>query len=89
MPDDPVPYLFAVLRTTPPEDAATVERLLAANRSAYDRVRAAGGTRYPVGSVPFDGADWRRHFGPAWPRLAAARKTYDPRGILVPGQGIF
>ncbi|WP_151476407.1 FAD-binding protein [Streptomyces albicerus] len=89
MPDDPVPYLFAVLRTTPPDDAATVERLLAANRSAYDRVRAAGGTRYPVGSVPFDGADWRRHFGPAWPQLAAARKTYDPRGILVPGQGIF
>ncbi|WP_405957698.1 FAD-binding protein [Streptomyces phaeochromogenes] len=89
MPDDPVPYLLAVLRTTPPDDTASVRRLLAANRSAYDLVRAAGGTQYPVGSVPFERADWRRHFGSAWPRFAAARKTYDPRGNLVPGQGIF
>ncbi|UPZ27217.1 FAD-binding protein [Streptomyces sp. LRE541] len=89
MPDDPVPYLLAVLRTTPPGDTATVQRLLAANRAAYELVRAAGGTWYPTGSVPFDEADWRRHFGPAWPRLAAAKRTYDPHGILVPGQGIF
>ncbi len=89
MPDDPVPYLFAVLRTTPPQDTATVERLLAANRSAYDTVHAAGGTQYPVGSIPFGRADWRRHFGPEWARLAEARTTYDPRGLLTPGQGIF
>jgi FAD/FMN-containing dehydrogenase len=89
MPDDPVPYLFAILRTTPPEDTATVRRLLSANRSAYDTVEAAGGTQYPVGSIPFRHADWRRHFGPAWNRFAEARKTYDPKGILVPGQGVF
>ncbi|WP_413755412.1 FAD-binding protein [Streptomyces sp. MMBL 11-3] len=88
-PDDPVPYLLAVLRTTPPGDPATVRRLLAANRSAYDLARAAGGTWYPTGSVPFDNGDWQRHFGPAWPRLAAAKKRYDPRGILTPGQAIF
>ncbi|MFJ9626356.1 FAD-binding protein [Streptomyces sp. NPDC091280] len=88
-PDDPVPYLFAVLRTTAPEDTATVQRLLNANRSAYDLADAAGGTNYPVGSIPFEPADWRRHFGPVWSRFAAARKTYDPKGILVPGQGIF
>ncbi|MEV5533579.1 FAD-binding protein [Streptomyces prunicolor] len=89
MPDDPMPYLFAVLRAAPPEDTATVERLLAANRSAYETVRAAGGTQYPVGSIPFQHADWKRHFGPVWNRFAQARKTYDPKGILVPGQGIF
>ncbi|MFI6407595.1 FAD-binding protein [Streptomyces sp. NPDC050548] len=88
-PDDPVPYLFAVLRTTPPEDTATVRRLLNANRSAYDTVSAAGGTQYPVGSIPFGHADWKRHFGPVWKRFAEARRTYDPNGILVPGQGIF
>ncbi|MEU4171944.1 FAD-binding protein [Streptomyces sp. NPDC026665] len=87
--DDPVSYLLAVLRTTPPEDTATVDRLLAANRAAYETVHAAGGTHYPVGSVPFGAADWREHFGPAYRRLASARHTYDPRGILVPGQGIF
>ncbi|MGW3667650.1 FAD-binding protein [Streptomyces sp. NPDC005141] len=88
-PDDPVSYLLAVLRTTPPDDTATVDRLLAANRAAYETVHAAGGTHYPVGSVPFGAADWREHFGPAWRRLATARHIYDPRGILVPGQGIF
>ncbi|WP_406165044.1 FAD-binding protein [Streptomyces sp. NBC_00996] len=88
-PDDPVPYLLAVLRTTPPDDTATIDRLLAANRAAYDTVHAAGGTHYPVGSVPFGPSDWRDHFGSAWRQLATARNTYDPIGILVPGQGIF
>lgn len=89
MPDDPVPYLLAVLRTAPPDDPAAVERLLTANRRAYEAVREAGGTQYPVGSVPFEQADWRDHFGAAWPRLAEARDRYDPTGILTPGQGIF
>ncbi|NLU72595.1 FAD-binding protein [Streptomyces sp. HNM0575] len=89
MPDDPVPYLLAVLRTGPPDDQATVDRLLAANRAAYETVRDAGGKQYPVGSVPFRRPDWRDHFGEAWPALAAARRRYDPAGILVPGQGIF
>lgn len=89
MPDDPAPYLLAVLRTCPPEDQATIERLLDANRQAYETVRDAGGKRYPVGAVPFERDDWRDHFGRHWPRLAAARKCYDPDGILVPGQGIF
>ncbi|HEV7625048.1 MAG TPA: oxidoreductase, partial [Streptomyces sp.] len=89
MPDDPAPYLLAVLRTGPPDDAATVKRLLAANRAAYEKVRDAGGKQYPVGSIPFGRADWRDHFGPAWPALSAARHRYDPAGILAPGQGIF
>jgi FAD/FMN-containing dehydrogenase len=33
--------------------------------------------------------DWRRHFGGAWPALAAAKRRYDPGGILAPGQRIF
>ncbi|MET7639742.1 FAD-binding protein [Streptomyces sp. NPDC005438] len=89
MPDDPAPYLLAVLRTAPPDEPATVKRLLAANRSAYERVRDAGGTHYPVGSVPFRRADWQTHFGPVWPALVEARRRYDPADILTPGQGIF
>lgn len=88
-PTDPVPYLLAVLRSSPPEDQATVDLMLAANRAAYETVRARGGTQYPVGSVPFQRDDWRDHFGPEWPRLVAARRRYDPRGILAPGQGVF
>jgi len=88
-PDDAVPYLFAILRATPPDDTTTIDRLLAANRSAYETTAATGGKHYPVGSVPFTRSDWRTHFGPTWPGLKAAKRTYDPRGILVPGQGIF
>jgi cytokinin dehydrogenase len=89
MPDDPVPYLLAVLRTCPPEDDTTVARLLTANRAAYETVRDHGGKQYPVGSVPFDGDDWRDHFGPAFPALSDARHCYDPAGNLTPGQGVF
>jgi FAD/FMN-containing dehydrogenase len=89
MPRDRVPYLLAVLRTCPPEDTATIDRLLAANRDAYEVVRDRGGKQYPVGSIPFGRDDWREHFGPTWPFLTAARHRYDPDGILVPGQGVF
>jgi FAD/FMN-containing dehydrogenase len=83
------PYLLAVLRSCPPEDQATIDRMLAANRAAYETVRDHGGKQYPVGSVPFRREDWRDHFGDAWPRLAAARRRYDPHGLLAPGQGVF
>lgn len=89
MPPGPTPYLFAVLRGCPPDDEAAVRRLISANRRAYEKVRAQGGKRYPVDSVPFRRADWRDHYGPVWPRLRAAKERYDPRGILTPGHGIF
>lgn len=87
--DEPVSYLFDILSATPPDDTTAVDRRLAANRSAYEAVAAVGGTQYPVGSIPFTRADWRTHFGPAWPALEAAKQRYDPRRILVPGQGVF
>ncbi|MFF3847223.1 FAD-binding protein [Streptomyces sp. NPDC002328] len=87
--DEPTSYLFDILSAVPPGDTAAVDRALAVNRSAYESVAAAGGTQYPVGSIPFTPADWRTHFGPAWPALEAAKRTYDPRGILVPGQHVF
>ena len=53
------------------------------------RIRHLGGYQYPIGSIPTTPADWRAHFGQTWPLLADARRRYDPRGILTPGQGIF
>ncbi|MDQ0580825.1 FAD-binding protein [Streptomyces rishiriensis] len=87
--DETVSYLFDVLSAAPADDTAAVDRLLATNRAAYEATAATGGTHYPVGSIPFTPADWRTHFGPAWPALESAKRTYDPLGILVPGQGIF
>jgi cytokinin dehydrogenase len=33
--------------------------------------------------------DWRRHFGPAFVRLNAAKSTFDPANLLTPGYPIF
>jgi hypothetical protein len=59
------------------------------NRVLYDRSRAVGGHRYPVGSVPLTPADWARSYGADYPALVAAKTAWDPRRVLSPGQGIF
>lgn len=89
VPDDPVPYLLAVLWTMDPADPAAVAAQVAANHAAYETVRRAGGTQYPVGAVPMTSADWRSQYGPARAEFAAARQRYDPRGLLAPGQQVF
>jgi cytokinin dehydrogenase len=88
VPDEELVFLFALLKTASP-GAADPGAMVAANRALYDRARALGGTRYPVGTVPFTPADWREHYGPQWPRLTAAKHRYDPAGILTPGPGVF
>ncbi|MEU6854922.1 FAD-binding protein [Actinacidiphila alni] len=88
-PDDPVPYLLAVLWTLDPADPAAVAARVAANHAMYETVRAAGGTQYPVGTIPMSAADWRSQYGRSWPEFAAAKHRYDPCALLAPGQHIF
>jgi cytokinin dehydrogenase len=88
LPDEPVVYLLALLRTAPPVPAV-VEAMLAANRALYEQARDVGGTQYPIGAIPFRRADWVEHFGDQWRKLVAAKRRYDPNRILTPGQGIF
>jgi cytokinin dehydrogenase len=91
VPDEPVVFLLSLLRTAAPDSggALSADAMLSANRSLFEQARALGGYEYPIGSIPMTGADWRAHFGPQFPFLAAARRSYDPGGILTPGQGIF
>jgi FAD/FMN-containing dehydrogenase len=91
VPDEPVVFLLSVLRTAAPDSggALSAAAMLSANRSLFEQARALGGYEYPIGSIPMTAADWRAHFGPQFPFLAAARSSYDPGGILTPGQGIF
>jgi FAD/FMN-containing dehydrogenase len=60
-----------------------------ANRAAYERIHAAGGTLYPVSAFPMTRGAWRRHFGPAFGDLRAARRRFDPHGVLTPGYEVF
>lgn len=90
VPDEPVTFLFSVLRVAAPcPGAMSAAEMMKANRALYRQGRAAGAYQYAIGSIPFTRADWRQHFGPQWQFLEAARRRYDPAGILAPGQGIF
>ncbi|MFE6055869.1 FAD-binding protein [Kitasatospora sp. NPDC056446] len=87
LPQAPVGWHFDLLAFPGPgsDTAAMLER----NRRLYDRAVELGGKRYLIGAVPgMTGADWRRHYGGSWERVARAKRRFDPAGILTPGQGI-
>jgi FAD/FMN-containing dehydrogenase len=77
--------------TAGPRDAGAdfAATMLRRNRRLLDRALAAGGARYPIGTVPSRPADWPAHYGERWPRLVALKQRYDPAGILAPGHGVF
>ncbi|WP_020670395.1 FAD-binding protein [Amycolatopsis nigrescens] len=82
-------WLYAVLRTGRPFDPVGNARLIELNTALHRRAAAVGGLAYPANAVPMTGADWRAHFGAEWDRLSDAKRRYDPRGILAPGQRVF
>jgi cytokinin dehydrogenase len=89
LPADDVVYAFNLVRIPATADRAEAERLVTANRAIYERVRADGGTLYPVSAFPMSRDDWRQHFGPAFQALHDAKRTYDPGHILTPGYDVF
>jgi FAD/FMN-containing dehydrogenase len=89
LPDGDLVHAVNLIRLPAGGGAVSARRLVAANRAAYERIRAAGGTLYPASALPMSAADWRDHFGPAFPAFAAARATHDPHGVLTPGYEVF
>jgi cytokinin dehydrogenase len=89
LPPDELCFAFNLVRIPAAETLAEAERLVAANRAIYDRVRAAGGTLYPVSAFPMSPDDWRAHFGSAFPQFSEAKQAYDPSTVLTPGYEIF
>jgi cytokinin dehydrogenase len=88
IPEEPVIFLFALLRTAPPDPRA-VASMIADNRMLYDRARALGATAYPIGTIPFSRQDWSSHFGTTWTMLSEAKRSCDPHNLLTPGHDMF
>jgi cytokinin dehydrogenase len=84
-------FLFDILtaNAAPGPDPAFQARMLDRNRRLFEKARRAGGTRYPIGAIEFDRADWIRQYGEEWPALVRLKRRFDPDGILTPGPGIF
>ncbi|TWF79484.1 FAD/FMN-containing dehydrogenase [Pseudonocardia hierapolitana] len=87
LPADDLCFAFNLIRV--PTTGDTADRLVAANRAVYERIRATGGTLYPASALPMSQEDWRSHFGPAFERLREAKETFDPDRILTPGYEVF
>ncbi|MER5548536.1 FAD-binding protein [Streptomyces sp. NPDC002589] len=87
-PSGQVLYLFALLRTAPPESPEAAAAMVAANRAAYELARDQGAVAYPVNALPFSDADWRDHYGTHWPALADAKRRHDPHLVLARGHGM-
>jgi FAD/FMN-containing dehydrogenase len=73
---------FGILPGLPPAAMAVAGPML---RRASDLALKMGAKRYPSGWIEFDAARWKAHFGDRWAGLAAAKKRFDPDGILHPG----
>jgi cytokinin dehydrogenase len=84
-------YLFDILTAsaTPNPGADFEARMLARNRTLFEKARAVGGTRYPIGALEFSRLDWLRQYGRVADDLFRWKQRFDPRGILTPGPGIF
>ena len=89
MPADELSYAFNLIRIPATGDLGEARRLVAANEAAYRRIRAAGGTLYPVSALPLSRRQWRDHFGPAFGLLEAAKRRLDPDNTLTPGYDVF
>jgi FAD/FMN-containing dehydrogenase len=56
LPDEPVVFLVSLLRTAPRDDPARLADMLVDNDYWYEQALAAGGTVYPIGTVPTSAA---------------------------------
>ena len=88
LPNEDLVFLFDVL-TAGYNDPEYLAAQTTRTRAMYEDARDIGGKLYPIGSTPMSHDDWVAHYGAAYPLFRAAKRAYDPRGIMTPGPGIF
>ena len=87
MPDEEIIYRFQLSRVLPAgTDTAS---MIALNRTLYERARDIGGYRMTSSAIAMSQDDWKRHYGPAWQTVQAAKTKFDPKNVLTPGHGMF
>jgi len=83
-------YELRMQRRPSAVDAPDHRAMLAANQALLPRVLEAGGKIYPPYAPVLPKTQWQQHYGvETWQRFAAAKKRFDPNGVLTPGAGIF
>ena len=87
LPDEEIVYRFQLSRILPA--GTDTQSMIALNRALYERARDLGGYRLTSSAVPMSQDDWKRHYGPAWQTVQAAKTKYDPKNVLTPGHGMF
>ena len=89
LPDADVVFGLWLFRAVAADDKQAGAAMDEGTKSLFGRMQTVGGKFY----VPYSGFPsqdvWRRHYGPDWDRFAAAKKRFDPAGVLTPGPGIF
>ena len=73
---------FGILPAVPP---AFVNEVLPRLNMASQASSMMGGKRYLSGWINFDHAAWKAHYGEQWAAVVAAKRKFDPQGILNPG----
>jgi FAD/FMN-containing dehydrogenase len=90
IPAGTIAFTLRLQRRASAENAADHQTMLIANRMLVQRCIEADGKVYPPFAPPLSPDDWRRHYGAqTWQRFAAAKRRFDPSGVLTPGAGVF
>ena len=89
IPNGSLIFPFNIVRLPATDDQATIDQMVAQNRTFYDRIRSAGGLLYPVTAMAMSKNDWKTHFGPSYSLLSSAKAKYDARHIFTPGYEVF
>ena len=80
---------LATTSAAPVASPGFVQRKVERNARWFEKAKALGGKRYPIGALDFDQAAWKEHYGEAWEEFARRKALYDPDNIMTPGPGIF
>ncbi|KAE8695688.1 Cytokinin dehydrogenase 1 [Hibiscus syriacus] len=91
LPEEDVFYLVAFLTSAVPSSKGSdgIEHILSQNRRILDSCDIGGfGAKQYLPHYSTKG-EWRSHFDTQWEAFVQRKSTYDPLGILAPGQGIF